>query len=144
MLGVHHRATQPLAAISLVYRMWLILDIRFIHWRLQYRGGVDEMVLRCIWNSGDIPGKNAGYRCLYAAWLKCHDVPTSSERLLVLPYFMDERKPIWNSNARGTIVDLSLFHKKEHLYRAFMEEWPMRFDIIWRWWPKLRWNSIMP
>lgn len=44
-----------------------------------------------------------------------------SEGLVVLPYFMGERSPIWDSDARGTIVGLSLVHKKEHIYKAFME-----------------------
>ncbi|AKL93841.1 xylulose kinase XylB [Clostridium aceticum] len=53
--------------------------------------------------------------------LKAKDVPAGSEGLLVLPYFMGERSPIWDSNARGTILGLSLFHNKAHLYKAFME-----------------------
>ena len=53
--------------------------------------------------------------------LKAKDIPAGSEGLIVLPYFMGERSPIWDSNARGTIVGLSLYHKQEHLYKAFME-----------------------
>jgi xylulokinase len=49
------------------------------------------------------------------------DVPAGSEGLLVLPYFMGERSPIWDSSARGIIVGLSLVHEKKHLYKAFME-----------------------
>lgn len=44
-----------------------------------------------------------------------------SEGLLVLPYFMGERSPVWDSDAKGTILGLSLMHTKAHLYRAFME-----------------------
>jgi sugar (pentulose or hexulose) kinase len=53
--------------------------------------------------------------------LKCKNVPAGSEGLLVLPYFMGERSPIWDGNARGTILGLSLYHRKEHLYNALME-----------------------
>ncbi|SDL67424.1 FGGY-family carbohydrate kinase [Halarsenatibacter silvermanii] len=53
--------------------------------------------------------------------MKAKDIPPGSEGLLVLPYFMGERSPIWDSNARGTIVGLSLYHSREHLYRAFFE-----------------------
>lgn len=48
-------------------------------------------------------------------------LPAGSEGLVVLPYFMGERSPIWDSDAKGTIVGLSLTHTKAHLYRAFLE-----------------------
>ncbi|GJM73350.1 hypothetical protein HMSSN036_55660 [Paenibacillus macerans] len=32
-------------------------------------------------------------------------IPAGSEGLIVLPYFMGERSPIWDSDAKGTIVD---------------------------------------
>lgn len=44
-----------------------------------------------------------------------------SDGLLVLPYFMGERAPIWNVDARGTIFGLSLAHTRAHVYRAFLE-----------------------
>lgn len=49
------------------------------------------------------------------------DIAAGSEGLIVLPYFMGERSPIWDSKARGTILGLSLVHNKGHLYKAFME-----------------------
>ncbi|MEC5270214.1 FGGY-family carbohydrate kinase [Heyndrickxia coagulans] len=48
-------------------------------------------------------------------------IPAGSNDLIVLPYFMEERAPIWNSDAKGTIIGLSLAHTKAHLYRAFLE-----------------------
>lgn len=48
-------------------------------------------------------------------------IPAGSEGLIVLPYFMGERSPVWDSDAKGTIVGLSLMHTKAHLYRAFLE-----------------------
>ncbi|MDD3251139.1 MAG: FGGY-family carbohydrate kinase [Lachnospiraceae bacterium] len=48
-------------------------------------------------------------------------LPAGSEGLVVLPYFMGERSPVWDSDAKGTILGLSLIHTKAHLYRAFME-----------------------
>lgn len=44
-----------------------------------------------------------------------------SEGLLVLPYFMGERAPLWDSSARGAILGLTLFHTKVHIYRALLE-----------------------
>jgi len=49
------------------------------------------------------------------------EIPAGSEGLIVLPYFMGERSPVWNTNARGTIFGLSLAHTKAHIYRAFLE-----------------------
>jgi len=34
---------------------------------------------------------------------------------------MGERSPVWDSDAKGTIVGLSLAHTKAHIYRAFLE-----------------------
>lgn len=53
--------------------------------------------------------------------LKAAEIPPGSEGLLILPYFMGERAPLWDPKARGTIVGLTLYHTKAHLYRALME-----------------------
>ena len=44
-----------------------------------------------------------------------------SEGLLLLPYFMGERSPIWDPEAKGTIIGLTLYHNRIHLYRAMLE-----------------------
>ncbi len=62
-------------------------------------------------------GPNA-YDILNAAAEK---IAPGSEGLVVLPYFMGERSPIWDPDAKGTIVGLSLSHTKAHIYRAFLE-----------------------
>jgi sugar (pentulose or hexulose) kinase len=49
------------------------------------------------------------------------DIPAGSDGIIVLPYFMGERSPIWDSKAKGTIIGLSLYHNRNHLYKAFME-----------------------
>jgi xylulokinase len=48
-------------------------------------------------------------------------VPPGSEGLVILPYLMGERTPIWDANARGVIFGLSLNHGKGHIVRAMME-----------------------
>ncbi len=53
--------------------------------------------------------------------IKTEDIPAGSEGLIVLPYFMGERSPIWDSQARGNILGLSLYHTKGHIFKAFME-----------------------
>jgi len=53
--------------------------------------------------------------------LLAEKIAPGSERLIVLPYFMGERAPIWDVNARGTIFGLTLYHTRAHIYRAFLE-----------------------
>ena len=48
-------------------------------------------------------------------------ISPGSEGLVVLPYLMGERSPLWDSNAKGTVFGLSLRHGKGHLVRAMME-----------------------
>lgn len=48
-------------------------------------------------------------------------VKPGAEGLIVLPFLMGERTPIWDVNARGTIMGLSLNHTRGHVVRAMME-----------------------
>ncbi len=48
-------------------------------------------------------------------------IPLGSDGLVILPYLMGERTPIWDTTARGVIFGLSLNHGKGHLVRAMME-----------------------
>ena len=41
--------------------------------------------------------------------------------LVALPYFADERTPIWDTDARGVIIGLTMSHTRGHLYRALLE-----------------------
>jgi xylulokinase len=49
------------------------------------------------------------------------EIPPGSDGIVVLPYFMGERSPVWDPDARGVIFGLTLSHKKEHLFRASLE-----------------------
>ena len=53
--------------------------------------------------------------------LQAKDVPPGSEGLIVLPYLMGERSPLWDASARGVIFGLSLHHTRGHIFRAVME-----------------------
>ena len=53
--------------------------------------------------------------------LQAKGVEAGSDGLLVSPYFMGERSPIWDPDARGCVMGLSLLHGKGHVYRACME-----------------------
>ncbi len=48
-------------------------------------------------------------------------IPPGSEGLIILPFLMGERTPIWDVHARGVIFGLSLHHTKGHIVRAMME-----------------------
>ncbi len=49
------------------------------------------------------------------------NMEAGSDRLIVLPFLMGERTPIWDVYARGVVFGLSLSHTKGHLVRATME-----------------------
>ncbi|MEM2041636.1 MAG: FGGY family carbohydrate kinase [Nitrososphaerota archaeon] len=48
-------------------------------------------------------------------------ISPGSEGLIVLPYFMGERTPIWDVNAKGVIFGLTLRHSWKNIYRALLE-----------------------
>jgi xylulokinase len=48
-------------------------------------------------------------------------LPPGSEGLVILPFLMGERTPIWDQHARGVIFGLSLNHNKGHIVKAMME-----------------------
>lgn len=66
----------------------------------------------------ELKGGKTAYACMDEA---AAEVPVGSDGLLVLPYFMGERAPIWDVNARGVIFGLGLHHTKAHIFRAFLE-----------------------
>ena len=48
-------------------------------------------------------------------------VPPGSQGLVVLPYLSGERTPLYDPDARGVVIGLSLAHGRGHLYRAALE-----------------------
>ena len=53
--------------------------------------------------------------------MEAEKIPVGSDGLIVLPYLMGERTPIWDNEARGCVFGMSLHHTKAHMVRAFME-----------------------
>lgn len=45
----------------------------------------------------------------------------NNDPLVVLPYFLGEKTPIFDTDARGVIFGLSLNHSRAHLFRAVLE-----------------------
>lgn len=48
-------------------------------------------------------------------------VPAGSQGLVILPYFLGEKTPIFDPEARGVMVGLTLSHTKAHIFRAILE-----------------------
>jgi xylulokinase len=48
-------------------------------------------------------------------------LPAGSEGVVVLPYFLGEKTPVLDPQARGVIFGLTLFHSRYHIYRAVLE-----------------------
>jgi ribulokinase len=53
--------------------------------------------------------------------MEAEKIAPGCDGLVVLPYLMGERTPIWDVDARGVVFGLSLNHTKAHLVRAMME-----------------------
>ena len=49
------------------------------------------------------------------------NVGPGANGLIVLPYFMGERTPIWDEKASGVLFGLTLAHTRAHIYRAMLE-----------------------
>ncbi len=49
------------------------------------------------------------------------NIPSGSDGVLVLPYFLGEKTPLFNPAARGAIFGLMLHHTDAHLFRATLE-----------------------
>ncbi len=52
---------------------------------------------------------------------KAKEVDIGSKGLILLPYFIGEKTPIFDPMARGVLFGLSLFHSKYHVFRAILE-----------------------
>jgi sugar (pentulose or hexulose) kinase len=63
-------------------------------------------------------GKEISYRVLD---IEAEKINPGSDGIVVLPYFMGERTPIWDVDAKGVIFGLTLNHTRSHIYRALLE-----------------------
>jgi xylulokinase len=48
-------------------------------------------------------------------------VPPGSDGVVVLPYFLGEKTPLFDPTARGIVYGLLLHHRRAHLFRAILE-----------------------
>lgn len=49
------------------------------------------------------------------------EVPPGADGLVLLPYFLGEKTPLHDPNARGTLIGLGLHHGLPHIWRAALE-----------------------
>lgn len=63
-------------------------------------------------------GGNADFSELDAA---SADIPPGSDGLIMLPYFLGEKTPIFDPVARGVLFGLTLRHSQAHVFRAALE-----------------------
>ena len=75
----------------------------------------------------DLSGET-GYQRMF---LDASEIPPGSEGVIVLPYFVGERSPYWNTEARATITGLGLDHDRRHVARAVLEGVAYRLAEIW-------------
>jgi xylulokinase len=52
---------------------------------------------------------------------EARQIAVGSDGLILLPYFIGEKTPIFNPLARGVFFGLTLQHKRSHLYHAILE-----------------------
>jgi xylulokinase len=65
--------------------------------------------------------KNGGKNAYAVLDEEAESVPPGSGGLIVLPYLMGERSPVWDTDAKGVIFGLSLSHTRANVYRAVLE-----------------------
>ncbi len=104
---------------------------------------LDDIVVdeRLFLDYHDIPGKYIASGCMASSgslikWFRnqfapqldypeldkaAESLPAGSDGLILLPYFLGEKTPVQDPQARGTLVGLTLTHTSAHVYRAVLE-----------------------
>lgn len=52
---------------------------------------------------------------------EAEQVPPASDGLIILPYFLGEKTPLFDPAARGVLFGLTLSHSRGHIFRAVLE-----------------------
>jgi xylulokinase len=72
-------------------------------------------------DSEESVGKRTGTSPYQLLDREVEKIPAGSDGLIVLPYFMGERSPIWDPFAKGVFFGVTLVHTRAHMYKALME-----------------------
>lgn len=73
------------------------------------------------WFLNDVLDRPADRATLTAMDEAARLLPAGADGVIVLPYFLGEKTPILDPNARGVIFGLMLHHGKHHIFRAMLE-----------------------
>ncbi|MBR4661552.1 MAG: xylulose kinase, partial [Clostridia bacterium] len=72
------------------------------------------------WYLGDLLDCYGG-EALKELDVEASKLPPASDGLIILPYFLGEKTPIFDPEARGLMFGLTLSHTKAHIFRACLE-----------------------
>lgn len=94
-----------------------LADDRYVRGGAINNGGIILKWLIDLFLSAEI-NQEKNYEMLLAI---AQQVDPGANGLLFLPYLLGERAPIWDADAKGALVGLTMQHKKEHIVRAALE-----------------------
>jgi sugar (pentulose or hexulose) kinase len=86
-----------------------------------YAGGVLQWFRNELGQPEVIAGAQTGKSAYQLLDERAAKIAPGAEGLLLLPYFMGERAPLWDPYARGVYFGLSPYHTRAHMYRAALE-----------------------
>ncbi len=73
------------------------------------------------WYVSEILGLNTAKSTLAELDREASAIPAGSDGVTILPYFLGEKTPIMDPQARGVIFGLDLSHSRAHIFRATLE-----------------------
>ncbi|NVM02517.1 MAG: xylulokinase [Candidatus Helarchaeota archaeon] len=86
-----------------------------------FAGGILEWFRNMLGDIEQLRAKKKGLSVYQILDEQASKLPVGSNGLILLPYFMGERTPIWDVYARGVYMGITPYHTKAHLYRAILE-----------------------
>lgn len=94
-------------------------------------GGVILQWIKNILSETDLSSSNQLEKDSYNLLLNlAQSVAPGAEGLIFHPYLTGERSPIWDANAKGSFVGLTLRHTKAHLVRAVLEGMALNLNLV--------------
>lgn len=81
-------------------------------------GAINNGAIVLQWLKENILKTTDSYESLFEAAEK---IPAGSEGLLLVPYLLGERAPIWDASAQGSLLGMQITHTQAHLVRATLE-----------------------
>lgn len=97
------------------------LDGQYLTAGSTYAGGVLQWFKNEIGQPEVIAGATSGKSAYQLLDDQAAEIVPGAEGLLLLPYLMGERAPLWDTCARGVYFGLSPYHSRAHMYRAALE-----------------------